>query len=188
MSYAKFFLLFLLMNILVGCAIYDPNRGVFVSSSVQTIPLDLPDNLEQIAIPYFNFPTQSLSDNQSSTYAVSGVFLPVSHTYGFDDVDKTYLYDSVITSFRLSNVKVSSQMESAPELKVSFLKLGMVSAGYNKSVLTISAKLEYIENGISRNKLINVTGDAKMTIASSKDHAIKLFLNEVAKYLKEDKS
>lgn len=186
MSYTKIILIVLLMNMLVGCAIYDPNRGLFVSSSVQTVTLDLPDKLKQIAIPYFTFPEHVLSDNQSSTYAVSGVFLPVSHTYGFDDVDKKYLYDSVVTSLIQSNVEVLSQVESIPELKISFIKLGMVSAGYKGSVLTISANLEYIENGISRNKLTNVTGDAKMTIASSKDHAVKLFLNEIAEFLKNE--
>jgi hypothetical protein len=184
MKYLSYLLVLVFVYQLNGCAVYDPERGVFVSSSVQTIKLDLPSELDTIYVSKFGFPSKLLTDTQSTTYASGGAFIPISHTYGFDKVDKEYLHQSLVSSLVKSKVKVVSLEETQTRLNINFIQLGMVDAGFSGSVLVLTAKVKFTKNGKVVEKLVDVKGEANMTIASSKDQAIRQFLKEVSTVIK----
>ncbi len=177
-----FCIMFTLLSI-NGCAVYDSKRGIFVSSTIQTVPISVNRNINELELILFSYPDESLSDKQTNTYMVSGHFLPISHTYVYDEVDRQYLRQTVINSLEASGIKVRAKSKN--KLAIQFTQIGMASKGMD-SILVLVANLKYqgpSNNGSSSSSRIEIKGDAKTTIAASKDQAVRKFIHKIGKLI-----
>ncbi|RCU42878.1 hypothetical protein DU002_19175 [Corallincola holothuriorum] len=169
-----------ILSFLTSCAVYHPQRGIFVSSSVQTVTLDLGQEIKQVELLPFSYPDHSSSTTQSEVASGGGVHVPVSHTYVFDEVDRQYLRESVIKSFEASGVAVVA--ESDTKMVVEFKRIGMMreSRYSKKSVLSLDAVASLVSRDGETVKEISVHGEANATIASSKNQAVRVFLEQLS--------
>lgn len=130
----------------------------------------------------FSYPKQELSDTQSTTIMVSGTFMPISHTYVYDEVDKQYLKESLINSLGSAGIKVTDHSDN--KLYIDFTQIGMASKD-TMSILVLVADVKLKKPADEDSKTISVKGEAKATVASTKDQAVRVFLNEIALFLTE---
>ena len=154
-----------------GCAVYDSKRGVFVSSSVQTVEIDN-DIAGRVNIEKFKYPLTSQSSTQENTYAINGSFVPVSHTYVFDDVDRKNLEQSVISSFKQNGKKDT-------DVSVRFKQIGMVRGYMGDTPCIMVAEITVTNGSNSISEVININ-ESGFTVAGSKDNAIKQLIVEIS--------
>ncbi|MGY0216435.1 hypothetical protein ACWJJH_03490 [Endozoicomonadaceae bacterium StTr2] len=178
-------ILSLLVFMFSGCAIYDPDRGLFVSSEVQTVELQLPETVPAIYLPGFIYPATTLTDSQETTIASSGAYIPVSHTYRFDETDQMNLYLSVFESFEKSRVELSRESDSLNSLRVYFSEAGMVDDGINGSALLLRANIEIRKGFRIYTREVDIKSRSKLTVAGSKNDAIRQFVNQVSLFVSD---
>jgi hypothetical protein len=163
-----------------GCSVYDSKRGIFVSSSIQTVPYAISSSIRDITLSPFVYPKEGLSATQNNTFALSGtIFLPVSHTYVYDDVDRKYLRQSIVNSLEASGVKVVDSSEN--KLDIRFQQIGMVSSG-GGTVLVLDADVTVSGQRVTT-KRITVKGTEGLTVAGSKDRTVKSFIEKIFQLL-----
>jgi hypothetical protein len=154
-----------------ACAVYDSKRGVFVSSSVQTVKLDS-DIAGRVNIDKFQYPLTSKSSTQENTYAINGSFVPVSHTYVFDDIDRKNLEQSVISSFKQDGKKDAS-------VSVTFRQIGMAHGYMGDTPCVMVAEITVTRGSSSVSEIVNIK-ESGFTVAGSKDNAIKQLIVEIS--------
>ena len=169
----KFKVVFVLLIIFgsTGCAVYDSKRGVFVSSSVQTVKLDN-DIASRVNIEKFQYPLTSQTSTQENTYAINGSFVPVSYTYVFDDVDRKNLEQSVISSFKQNGTKDTN-------VSVIFRQIGMARGYMGDSPCIMQAEIIVKRGSSTVSEVVNIK-ESGFTVAGSKDNAIKRLIMEIS--------
>ena len=183
-----FLVCFIVTNTINGCAVYDPKRGVLVSGSVQTVDLDNAALPETLDIMPFRYSGVDLQAEQNSMFMVGSAFIPVSHTYIFDDVDREYLRASIIQSLQKAGVDVIESKVYAPDnpvLEVEFLQLGMVSGSWGSTNCIITARLTSRVGNSSASRKVEIEGKDMMSVAGAKNDAIKQLVVEVASFLSD---
>jgi hypothetical protein len=154
-----------------GCAVYDSKRGVFVSSSVQTVKINN-DIAGRVNVGKFHYPLTSQSSTQNNTFAIGGSFVPISHTYVFDDIDRKNLEQSVITSFKQSGVNDT-------DVSVAFSQLGMARGSMGSTACIMVAKITVTRGSSSTTEVVNIN-ESGFTVAGSKDNAIKQLIANIS--------
>jgi hypothetical protein len=167
----------ILLPLLNGCALYHPQRSIFVSSSVQTVPISLAEAVESLYVAPISYPPTELSDTQHTAYMGSGVFVPISHTYIYDDVDREYLMQSIVNSFEAAGVQIA---DTAPnQLTIEFTQIGMASGTWG-SVLVLDATATFVQGDTAETAEISVRGESAATVAAAKNNGVELFIEELA--------
>jgi hypothetical protein len=178
--------------LLQSCAVYHPQRGVFVSSSVQEVPLSVTGTGKTILLSAFSLPEIGLSDQQTNLGFGSGFFYTVSHTYVFDDVDVANLRASLVNSLKARGFIVLEKASDLPvdeagvvRIDLTFSRYGMLEKRTD-SVCMFDAVLKKTTSAGQSVSPIQVEGPVKMTIAASKNESIRLFVAKVAEVIERD--
>ncbi len=186
----KIILILISILFISGCtSLMDPNRGMFVSSKVQTIELENFSETSKIFVAPFEYKKAPESATTTSTAMVGSSFIPISHHLQFDSVDRDYLYQSITTSFEKGGATVVDNPEDADKVvSVSFNTIGMVRMGSGLAAGVypyFDADVEiHTSEKIINSKNITAKGSAmSMSVASSKNHAIKQFVLQVSQLL-----
>ena len=180
-------IIFTIIFTINSCAVYDSKRGTFVSSSVQIVELDAHELPESLNLLPFRYSGENLQAEQNSMFMVGSAFIPVSHTYIFDDIDREYLRSSVVQSLQKAGVDVfesENYPAGEPILEVEFLQLGMASGSWGNTNCIITAQLTSRLGDSTATRKVEIEGKDMMSVAGAKNDAIKQFIIQVASFLK----
>ena len=175
----KFIAALLLMSTISGCSVYDSKRGAFVSSTVQNIKLWGVAG-KQIRLQDFKLPKNSNKVTQNNTFAIGGSFIPVSHTYIFDEVHRKNLRDSIITSLNNSGANLTNEKNiDTISVNIFFHELGMANGPLGSTLCVMVADITSTKskNTVSKKVQIRANGG---TVASAKDNAIKQLVSAIS--------
>lgn len=154
-----------------GCAVYDSKRGVFVTSSVQTVKVDN-DIAGRVNIENFQYPLTSQASAQENTYAINGSYIPVSYKYVFDDIDRKNLEQSVISSFKQNGNKDTN-------VSLTFKQIGMVRGYMGGTPCFMVAEITITRGSSTVSEVANIK-ESGFTVAGSKDNAIRQLIKEIS--------
>ena len=177
----------LLPAALCSCALYDPERGVFVSSRPQTVSVTVSSSLDApINLLAFDAPISAPVAEESRVAVAGGAFIPIAFQYRFDAVDQANLRSSMFSSF---GDGPSALVDVPKETDVKALKGTVISilfrqAGVNPGAFTTTCTIDTIVN-ISREAKTSsipliVEGSSSTTVASAKNDAIKKYVTSLA--------
>lgn len=188
--YCKFVILLVLTSIFcAGCAIYDPKRGVFVSSSIQDVDLKVSseDSTKLVLLP-FGAPKESIVGHVTNENFVSGVYVAANFTYVFDEVDQNNLRLSLVRSLNKSGIANIHNAKSMTEIgdgatfkaHIEFNRSGIVpGALVSKCIIDAYVLIERGSKQVTRAR-VSVEGTSAFSIANAKNDAIRLFVREFA--------
>ena len=154
---------------LSGCVISE-QAGKFSDSSIQTVEMGKLTGLRIIEIASVYYP-------DPSTLAQSG--------FEFSDVDKEHFGDSLIQSFKRSDVRVLPSAQT--KVHIDFTKL-LWNDDLKQELLIMSADVVVSRNGIMTRKTVKISYLPKFTIAATKNHGVKLFIQELGNLSREQSS
>lgn len=183
----KLLILVFLIAMLSGCAVYDPKRGIFVSSSIVATQLQASDSTPTVIVGPFMFPSESEVYTQQSTFMVNGIFLPVSHSYTFDNIDQDNLRQSLIISLEQSGIKTeeirttTNNIMNADEIMISatFNQSGISSTALGGYRCILTGTVSIVSQGKTRNRDIEIMGSSMGTVSGAKNDAISQFIRNV---------
>ena len=175
----KFLIILLLIGSVSGCSVYDSKRGEFVSSTVQNIRLGGIAG-QVILLNKFTSPNHSKKVTQNNTFAIGGAFIPVSHTYIFDEVDRNNLRESIVSSFVSSGAQFTDQKNiNNNSINIQFRELDMASGSFGSTLCVIVAEITSIKGTSTVMKKVQIRANGA-TVASAKNNAIKQLVSAVS--------
>lgn len=169
-----------------GCAIYHPQRGVFVSSNAKVLDLRFelgPAPFRQLQIAVAPMQTTRLEQVVSQTSIVGSAVVSTNHGYVFDDIDQKNLMRTLRSSIAAAGVQVDSPSTdlAAVNALISFERLDMTQSFLGTGCL-IKATVEFSGPKGKRVDAIQVQETSGATVSQSKNKAIASFVhNFVAK-------
>lgn len=152
-----------------SCALKGSN-GRFTNSSVQSIDMGKFISLRTVEIASLNYPEFSESPKTQSM---------------FTQIDKANFSDSLIQSFKRSEVRVLPSAQT--KIHIDFTQLVLPDEKTNFKII-MNAKIVISRNGTTTRKFIEISSQPKMSIGSTKDKAVQLFILELAELLREQSS
>jgi hypothetical protein len=152
-----------------GCSLNGSN-GRFTNSSVQTIDMGKFTGLRIIQIASINY-----HDWKGQTQP----------KYVFTEIDKENFSDSLIRSFKRSDVRVLPSAQT--KIRIEFTQFELAE-GLQNQMLIIKADTEISRNGIITRKTIEISCKSKLTIGATKNYGVKMFIQELGNLLREQSS
>ena len=175
----KFIATLLLMSTISGCSVYDSKRGELVSSTVQNIKLWGVAG-KQIRLQNFKSPKNSNKTAQNNTFAIGGAFIPVSHTYVFDEIDRKNLRDSIVTSLINSGANLTKEKgKNTHSINIIFHELGMDDGPLGSTLCVIIADITSTKDTNTVTKKVKISANGR-DVASAKNNAIKQLVSAIS--------
>lgn len=174
---------------ITGCALYDTERGVLVSSTAQMINVSLLPSVER-PIQLLAFNTATVNIEGKETRGV--LFVPmVTYTYRFDDVDQDNLRKSVLESLRggddLGVIDVPPQADptglQGTIVRVEMGEVTVDPGGIN--TCSLDSVVHVTRRVGARSTPLRVEGTSVFSIASAKNDAIKKYVTRLTEIVNQ---
>ena len=152
-----------------SCSLSQQNPS-FTNSSIQTIDMGKFKGLRIIELASVNYPELTVHTQTKPL---------------FTEIDKDNVSESLIQSFKKSNVRVLPSAQT--KIHIDFTQIDMFEDTQGTTMI-ITADLAISRNGIVTRKTIEINSKPKITLGRTKDKGVKIFIQKLGELLREQSS